>query len=76
MMMPDMCTYCSISSLDLPGRTYASCLVYSVVLWFTLILVFKYSLKALLTYTSWMHEPRGKISLKTKLWLVSSYTFA
>lgn len=59
-----------MGSLGEPLSGYLCCLVYSIVLWISLILLFKYSLKGLLTYTSWMHEPRGKMSLMTKVWLV------
>ena len=32
----------------------------------------KYSLKALLYYHGWMYEPRGKMSLITRAWIVST----
>ncbi|KAL3883613.1 hypothetical protein ACJMK2_029858 [Sinanodonta woodiana] len=50
--------------------TYASCIIFSTILWFSIILLLKYTLKLLLTYHGWMFDGRGKISLKTKLWIV------
>ena len=61
----------SIRSLEDSGRLYASCIAYATIMWVTIILCIQYSLKGLLTYTAWMYEPRGKMSLRTKLWLVS-----
>eukprot|EP00918_Siedleckia_nematoides_P012688 GHVU01027769.1.p1 GENE.GHVU01027769.1~~GHVU01027769.1.p1 ORF type:complete len:764 (+),score=90.89 GHVU01027769.1:170-2461(+) len=52
-----------------PGRAYFCCIMYSTVLWFTIILLMRYSLKALLTYHGWMYAPRGKMSLAMKGWL-------
>ena len=34
-----------------------------------MILLLRYSLKLLLTYTTWMYETRGHLSLNTKIWL-------
>ncbi|ELT88002.1 hypothetical protein CAPTEDRAFT_178036 [Capitella teleta] len=59
-----------MEAIGAPKSEYIGCLIYSVVLWFTFILLFKYTLKALLTYTGWMHEPRGKVSIITKAWLL------
>ena len=39
--------------------------------WLGVVLVLRYSLKLLLCYHGWMYEPRGKMSLVTRLWLVS-----
>nr|XP_026693433.1 carnitine O-palmitoyltransferase 1, muscle isoform [Ciona intestinalis] len=48
-----------------------SYLVSSTLLWLLAVLVIRYLLKLLLCYQGWMFEPRGKMSLKTKLWAVS-----
>uniref|UniRef100_H2YB05 Uncharacterized protein n=1 Tax=Ciona savignyi TaxID=51511 RepID=H2YB05_CIOSA len=43
-------------------------LVSSTLLWLMAVLVIRYSLKMLLCYQGWMFEPRGRMSIKTKLW--------
>ncbi len=63
---------CSINSLEESTRTYSSCVLAATLLWSTKVLVLRYSLKGLLTYHAWMFEPRGKMSVQTKIWLVSA----
>lgn len=48
---------------------YGSCILFSTLMWLGIILFLKYMLKLLLMYHGWMYEARGKISLRTKLWL-------
>ncbi|XP_078494441.1 carnitine O-palmitoyltransferase 1, liver isoform isoform X1 [Ciona intestinalis] len=47
-----------------------SYLISCTLLWLLAVLVIRYLLKLLLCYQGWMFEPRGKMSLKTKLWAV------
>ncbi len=47
--------------------------IFASVTFISFILSLRYILKALLNYTAWMFEPRGKMSLKTKVWLVSIF---
>lgn len=58
-----------VKNLDVSMSRYAAVFVFSLLLWITVILFLKYSLKALLCYTAWMYEPRGRMSLRTKIWL-------
>ncbi|KAI0209134.1 Carnitine O-palmitoyltransferase 1, liver [Lamellibrachia satsuma] len=60
-----------IRSLYEPQNTYASCLVFSTLVWLAGIFFLRTALKLLLTYKGWMFEPRGKTSLQTKIWAVS-----
>lgn len=63
--------FSSIRSLYEPQNTYASCLVFSTLVWLAGIFFLRTALKLLLTYKGWMFEPRGKTSLQTKIWAVS-----
>lgn len=62
----------------IPGENLApkmafliSCLITSFIIWILLILLFRYTLKALFMYKGWMYEPRkGPISLKSRLWII------
>ncbi|ELU00493.1 hypothetical protein CAPTEDRAFT_167071 [Capitella teleta] len=40
----------------------------AVLMWFAFIATWKYSLRALLSYTAWIQEGRGQISMKTRIW--------
>ncbi|XP_033740460.1 carnitine O-palmitoyltransferase 1, liver isoform-like isoform X1 [Pecten maximus] len=48
---------------------YCSCILFSTLLWVAKANVMKYTLKMLLHYHGWMYEPRGPLSLRTKLWM-------
>lgn len=39
--------------------------------WLAIVLVLRYTLKLLLCYHGWMYEPRGSMSIVTRVWLVS-----
>ena len=57
------------------SREVLSTAIFASVAFLSFILSLRYLLKALLTYTAWMFEPRGKMSLRTKIWLVSGGIF-
>uniref|UniRef100_A0A674D8P6 Carnitine O-palmitoyltransferase 1, muscle isoform n=1 Tax=Salmo trutta TaxID=8032 RepID=A0A674D8P6_SALTR len=50
-------------------QTVFSAILFSTGLWLSLILMLRYTLKALLSYHAWIFESHGKISFCTKLWL-------
>jgi len=62
--------HCRLLGCEEPSNVYISWIFVSTAVWLVGILAIRYTLKALLSYHGWMHEPRGKISLLTKLWLV------
>ena len=47
-----------------------ACALCSGTVWLSLVFARQYSLKKLFSYHGWMYEIRGKISLRTKLWMV------
>jgi len=49
---------------------YVSWILVSTGVWLAGIFAIRYTLKVLLSYHAWMYEPRGKVSVLTKLWLV------
>uniref|UniRef100_A0A6Q2XVB3 carnitine O-palmitoyltransferase n=1 Tax=Esox lucius TaxID=8010 RepID=A0A6Q2XVB3_ESOLU len=51
------------------GQTVVSVLVFSTLLWLSLILTLRFCLKLLLSYHRWMFEQHGHISATTKLWV-------
>uniref|UniRef100_A0A8C8HW78 carnitine O-palmitoyltransferase n=1 Tax=Oncorhynchus tshawytscha TaxID=74940 RepID=A0A8C8HW78_ONCTS len=53
----------------LPGQTMLSVLVFSTLLWLSLILTLRFCLKLLLSYHRWMFEQHGHISTTTKVWV-------
>uniref|UniRef100_A0A674D974 Carnitine O-palmitoyltransferase 1, muscle isoform n=1 Tax=Salmo trutta TaxID=8032 RepID=A0A674D974_SALTR len=53
-------------------QTVFSAILFSTGLWLSLILMLRYTLKALLSYHAWIFESHGKISFCTKLWLMFS----
>ncbi|XP_056609303.1 carnitine O-palmitoyltransferase 1, liver isoform [Triplophysa dalaica] len=55
-------------SLSAQGQTLLSALVFSTVLWLSLILALRFCLKLLLSYHRWMFEQHGSVSIKTKVW--------
>ncbi|XP_077371923.1 carnitine O-palmitoyltransferase 1, muscle isoform isoform X2 [Festucalex cinctus] len=46
-----------------------SSVVFASALWFVLIYLLRYTLKALLSYHGWIFESHGKMSTSTKVWL-------
>lgn len=62
---------CSLHiSLSAQGQTMLSALVFSTLLWLSLILALRFCLKLLLSYHQWMFEQHGRISNTTKVWVV------
>ncbi|TRY93200.1 hypothetical protein DNTS_006322 [Danionella cerebrum] len=55
-------------SLSIQGQTMLSALLFSTLLWMSLILSLRFCLKHLLSYHRWMFEQHGRISTKTKVW--------
>uniref|UniRef100_A0A8C1QEN1 carnitine O-palmitoyltransferase n=1 Tax=Cyprinus carpio TaxID=7962 RepID=A0A8C1QEN1_CYPCA len=55
-------------SLSAQGQTVLSVLLFSTLLWLSLILALRFCLKLLLSYHRWMFELHGRISTKTKVW--------
>uniref|UniRef100_A0A8C5HGW9 carnitine O-palmitoyltransferase n=1 Tax=Gouania willdenowi TaxID=441366 RepID=A0A8C5HGW9_GOUWI len=49
--------------------TMLSALVFSTLLWLSLILALRFCLKLLLSYHQWMFEQHGRISNTTKIWV-------
>uniref|UniRef100_A0A8C5HJ80 carnitine O-palmitoyltransferase n=1 Tax=Gouania willdenowi TaxID=441366 RepID=A0A8C5HJ80_GOUWI len=58
---------CGPISFD-QGQTMLSALVFSTLLWLSLILALRFCLKLLLSYHQWMFEQHGRISNTTKIW--------
>ncbi|XP_041867552.1 LOW QUALITY PROTEIN: carnitine O-palmitoyltransferase 1, liver isoform [Melanotaenia boesemani] len=55
-------------SLSAQGQTMVSALVFSTLLWLSLILALRFCLKLLLSYHQWMFEQHGRVSNTTKVW--------
>uniref|UniRef100_A0A671QSZ0 carnitine O-palmitoyltransferase n=1 Tax=Sinocyclocheilus anshuiensis TaxID=1608454 RepID=A0A671QSZ0_9TELE len=53
---------------NLHSQTVLSVLLFSTLLWLSLILALRFCLKLLLSYHRWMFELHGRISTKTKVW--------
>lgn len=58
-------------SLSAQGQTMVSALVFSTLLWLSLILALRFCLKLLLSYHRWVFEAHGRVSNTTKVWGVS-----
>ncbi|XP_053095094.1 carnitine O-palmitoyltransferase 1, liver isoform isoform X3 [Pangasianodon hypophthalmus] len=56
-------------SLSSHGQTMLSALLFSTLLWLSLVLTLRFCLKLLLSYHRWMFEQHGRISTTTKLWV-------
>ncbi|CAN9505858.1 unnamed protein product [Ophioblennius macclurei] len=56
-------------SLSTQGQTMVSALVFSTLLWLSLILTLRFCLKLLLSYHNWMFEQHGRVSNTTKVWV-------
>ncbi|XP_051543118.1 carnitine O-palmitoyltransferase 1, liver isoform isoform X1 [Myxocyprinus asiaticus] len=59
-------------SLSMQCRTVVSAVLFSTVLWLSLIFTMRLCLKQLLSYHGWMFEQHGKVSNTTKIWAVST----
>uniref|UniRef100_A0A9R1SCN3 carnitine O-palmitoyltransferase n=2 Tax=Cyprinus carpio TaxID=7962 RepID=A0A9R1SCN3_CYPCA len=55
-------------SLSVQCRTVVSAVLFSTLLWFSLIFTMRLCLKQLLSYHGWMFEQHGKVSNTTKIW--------
>ncbi|XP_051969415.1 carnitine O-palmitoyltransferase 1, liver isoform-like isoform X2 [Xyrauchen texanus] len=55
-------------SLSMQCRTVVSAVLFSTVLWLSLIFTMRLCLKQLLSYHGWMFEQHGKVSNTTKIW--------
>ena len=62
----------SVLEVSPPLDLYLSCVISATILWSVLIWALRTVLTCLLSYHAWMYEPRGRMSLKTKVWLVSN----
>ncbi|CAL8283413.1 unnamed protein product [Boreogadus saida] len=56
-------------SLSSQGQTMLSALVFSTLLWLSVILALRFCLKLLLSYHRWMFEKHGSTSTTTKVWV-------
>lgn len=56
-------------SLSSQGQTMLSALLFSTLLWLSLILALRFCLKLLLSYHQWMFEQHGRASNTTKIWV-------
>ncbi|XP_056433287.1 carnitine O-palmitoyltransferase 1, liver isoform-like [Gadus chalcogrammus] len=56
-------------SLSAQCQTVVSAVVFSTLLWLSLILTMRLCLKQLLSYHGWMFEQHGKLSSTTKAWM-------
>ncbi|KAK5885572.1 hypothetical protein CesoFtcFv8_019270 [Champsocephalus esox] len=56
-------------SLSAQGQTMLSALLFSTLLWLSLILALRFCLKLLLSYHQWMFEQHGRVSNTTKIWV-------
>ncbi|CAH1800298.1 unnamed protein product [Owenia fusiformis] len=59
-----------IRSIADPWDHYVSSLLFGAMLCLAFIAIIRYTLKALLTYQGWMYDARGKMPLRTKLWVL------
>ena len=51
---------------------YLSTVIFATSLWLAAIFTLRFILKRLLSYKGFMYEARGKVSLTTKIWSVST----
>lgn len=54
-----------------PYDRITASLLFSVMLWLAGIAAIKYFLLFMLRYKGWMYEPHGRMSITSKVWLVS-----
>uniref|UniRef100_A0A671S455 carnitine O-palmitoyltransferase n=1 Tax=Sinocyclocheilus anshuiensis TaxID=1608454 RepID=A0A671S455_9TELE len=62
------CLFVCSDSLSIQCRTVVSAVLFSTLLWFSLIFTMRLCLKQLLSYHGWMFEQHGKVSNTTKIW--------
>ncbi|XP_047214947.1 carnitine O-palmitoyltransferase 1, liver isoform-like isoform X2 [Girardinichthys multiradiatus] len=62
--------------LSIQGQTMLSALVFSTLLWLSLILALRFCLKLLLSYHHWMFEQHGRVSNTTKVWVTLMRLFS
>jgi len=67
-----LCVFGCSDSLSIQCRTVVSAVLFSTLLWFSLIFTMRLCLKQLLSYHGWMFEQHGKVSNTTKIWAVST----
>ncbi|XP_058720295.1 carnitine O-palmitoyltransferase 1, muscle isoform-like [Poecile atricapillus] len=58
-------------SLSPEARTAVSTVLFSTGAWLGAVLLFRSLLRLLLSYHGWMFEPHGRMSRRTRLWIVS-----
>lgn len=56
-----------------PLRVALGCVLFGSFVWFLMVQAMRLFIKTLLEYKGFMFEPRGRMSLKTKIWLVPSF---
>lgn len=52
------------------SRTVVSAVLFSTGVWLSAVLLFRQTMRLLLSYHGWMFEPHGKMSRSTKIWVV------
>lgn len=64
---------CSCSRFLSPnGHTVLSAALFGTGVWLGTVLLFRRALRLLLTYHGWMFEPHGRLSRRTRIWMVSA----
>lgn len=63
------CLPCS-EFMTVQTQTVFSAILFATAVWYSVILLIRYILKALLSYHGWIFESHGKMSFSTKVWLV------
>uniref|UniRef100_A0A8B9IGA4 Carnitine O-palmitoyltransferase 1, muscle isoform n=1 Tax=Anser cygnoides TaxID=8845 RepID=A0A8B9IGA4_ANSCY len=56
--------------LSYESRTVVSAVLFSTGVWLSAVLLFRQTMRLLLSYHGWMFEPHGKMSRSTKIWVV------
>ena len=64
-----VCVCCS-DYLTAQTQTVVSAVVFATGLWLVLIMLLRYTLKALLSHHGWIFECHGRKSFSTRVWLV------
>lgn len=63
--------FLSRDCVSVQTRAVVSAILYATGLWVFLIYLLRYTLKALLSYHGWIFESHGKMTMSSKVWLVS-----
>ncbi|XP_064627097.1 carnitine O-palmitoyltransferase 1, liver isoform-like isoform X2 [Lineus longissimus] len=58
-----------VMDISAPYDLYLSCIISATILWMAMIYLMKWFIMKLLQYHGWMYDPRGKMTIKTKIWL-------